>query len=491
MDRAPADADRPQPRPAAESPAGEGHRDPTHLDAGQLKTGVTGDPPVGDLAGFRRHAAADALAGLLVFLIALPLCLGIALASGFPALAGVFTAAVGALFTPWLSDSELTIKGPAAGLIVIALGCVNDFGGDGVSGGFTDADHSAYRAALAIGFVAAVLQVAFALLRLASLGERFPSAVVHGMLAAIGVIIFAKQLPIALGVLESEEPLAMLLAIPRYVADANPAVAAIGLASAAVLFAWPTVGRWAPRLGASSIGAVPAPIVAVALAVGLGALFDLGRAHEYAFAGHTHELGEQHLLQLPDRVLGLFDAIATPDWPALAQAKAWKWVVLFFAIGSIESVLSAKAVDAIDPWRRKADLNRDTLAVGVANLGATMVGGLPMISEIVRSKANVDAGARTRFANLWHGVFLLACVAFVPAALGSIPLAALAAILVSTGLRLASPAQFVHAWRDGTAPFVVFLTTLLGVLATDLLIGVAIGVALHAVLRGWRRWRLR
>lgn len=198
-------------------------------------------PPRGDRAGFIRFFSHDVVSGFLVFLIALPLCLGIAVASGFPAIAGIFTAIVGAIVTTFISDSELTIKGPAAGLIVIVLGAVETFGGDGALGGFTSADMAAYRMALAVAVVAAVLQVAFGLLRAGVLGEFFPLSAVHGMLAAIGVIIVAKQFPVMLGVEAKGEPLELLREIPHFILAMNPAIAAIGGLSLVVMFIWPAI----------------------------------------------------------------------------------------------------------------------------------------------------------------------------------------------------------------------------------------------------------
>ncbi|TWT97960.1 C4-dicarboxylic acid transporter DauA [Botrimarina colliarenosi] len=439
---------------------------------------TTNEPaPVGNAEGFTRYLRHDLLSGFLVFLIALPLCLGISLASGYPALAGIFTAIIGALVTTFISNSELTIKGPAAGLIVIAIGCINDFGGDGVIGGFTDIDHSAYQAALAVGVAAAVLQICFAIFRAGILGEFFPTAAVHGMLAAIGVIIMIKQIPTALGVTAKGEPLEMLKQIPHYVAEANPAIAAIGLVSIGIMFLWPVLKKRVPALNA-----IPAPIVVLLVSVAMGMGFDLLHEHSYTLSNHKYQLGEQYLVNMPDKVFGMFDQITYPDFGALTYPKAWKWIFMFFAIGSLESLLSSKAVDLLDPWKRKTDMNRDMLAVGVANLAAAGVGGLPMISEIVRSKANIDNGARTRFADLWHGVFLLLCVALIPTILHRIPLAALAAMLVYTGFRLAHPNEFVNAYRIGKEQLVIFVTTIVAVLATDLLMGIGIGILTKMVI---------
>lgn len=431
--------------------------------------------PRGDASGFKQYFKQDFISGLLVFLIALPLCLGISLACGYPPIAGIFTAIIGSILCTFLSDSELTIKGPAAGLIVIVVGCVEDFGGNGMTGGWVDADITAYKAALAVGVAAAVLQILFGFFRAGILGELFPSATVHGMLAAIGIIIMIKQFPIALGVIGAGgDPLEMLRETPRYFADANPAIASIGIVSLAIMFAWPFI-----RERVSFLKSIPAPLVVLLVAVPLGMGFDLLHTHSYFLSNHEYQLGEQYLVKMPDRVFGMFDDITFPEFSALKQAKAWKWVMMFFLIGTLESLLSAKAIDLLDPWKRKTDMNRDLMAVGVANLAASGLGGLPMISEIVRSKANIDNGARTRFADMWHGIFLLLCVALIPTLLHRIPLAALAAMLVYTGFRLAHPSEFLRVWRIGKEQLAIFVTTLVVVLATDLLIGVAAGVVLN------------
>jgi MFS superfamily sulfate permease-like transporter len=442
-----------------------------------MMSGETTDLPRGNADGFTRYWRQDLLSGFLVFLIALPLCLGISLASGYPPIAGIFTAIIGAVVATFISNSELTIKGPAAGLIVIAVGCIEDFGGDGMVGGWSAADLNAYQAALAVGIAAAVLQIAFGLFRAGVLGEFFPVSTVHGMLAAIGIIIIIKQIPVALGVSAGGEPLEMLREIPHYLMEANPAIAAIGTVSILIMFLWPVAGK---KL--SPLKAIPAPMVVLLVAIPMGMAFDLLHEHSYTLQGHKYQLGEQYLVHMPDRVFGMFDDATFPAFSALAEPKAWKWVFMFFAIGTLESVLSAKAIDLLDPWKRKANLDRDTVAVGVGNLLSACVGGLPMISEIVRSRANVDNGAHTRFANLWHGVFLLLCVALIPTFLHRIPLAALAAMLVYTGYRLAHPMEFVHVYRIGKEQLAIFVTTLVAVLATDLLIGIGIGILLKMII---------
>jgi MFS superfamily sulfate permease-like transporter len=434
--------------------------------------------PRGDVAGFVRYLPQDATAGFLVFLIALPLCLGISVASGFPPIAGVFTAIVGAFVTTFISNSELTIKGPAAGLIVIVLGAMQAFGY--TAGQNPVADMNAYRMTLAVGVIAGIVQVLFGLLRAGVLGDFFPTAVVHGMLAAIGVIIVLKQLPVAVGQKAAGEPLEILRELPETVSRLNPAIACIGALSLLVLFAWPYLRG---RLGLSWLKGIPGQLVVLIVAVPLGMLFGLGQDHVYDFAGHSYPLGPSFLVDVPRNLLA---AVTLPDFSLFTASATCGagvlWVVMFSLVGNLESLLSAKAIDMVDPWHRKTTLNRDLVAVGIANVAAASIGGLPMISEIVRSKANIDNGGHTRFADLWHGVFLLAFVALLPGLVCTIPLAALAAMLVYTGCRLASPNEFISIYKIGREQLAIFTSTLVGVLATDLLVGVLIGIAVKLVI---------
>lgn len=438
------------------------------------------ETPVGNLAGFTKYLKQDITSGFLVFLIALPLCLGISLACGYPAIAGIFTAIIGAILTTFISNSELTIKGPAAGLIVIAIGCIEAFGGDGAAGGFTDADMTAYRMALAVGVAAAVLQILFGLKKGGILGEFFPLSAVHGMLAAIGVIIIVKQIPVALGTQGKGEPLEMIKEIPHFFHNMNPQIALIGLVGILIMFLWPLVQK---RVNAFK--AIPAPMIVILATVPMGMSFDLMHEHSYTFHGHTYTVGESYLVTMPDRVFGMFDYITTPDFSVFTGeylVEAIKWTLMFFIIGSLESILSAKAVDVIDPWKRKTNMDKDIVAVGTANLASAFVGGLPMISEIVRSKANIDNGARTRFADMWHGIFLLICVALIPTVLHRIPLAALASMLIYTGFRLTHPTEFKHVYKIGSEQLAIFVATMVGVLATDLLIGIVIGMVVKVAI---------
>lgn len=417
----------------------------------------------------------DIVSGFLVFLIALPLCLGIAKASGFPEIAGVFTAIIGGLITPWISNSQLTIKGPAAGLIVIVLGAVTDFGftSNPQSPADVAGNFAAYRMVLAVGAAAAVLQVAFGLLRAGSLGDFFPSSAVHGLLAAIGIIIISKQLPIALGESNKGEPLELLWEIPDKLLHLNPEIAAIGFVSLLILFLFPLIKH--PLLRK-----LPVPLLVLCVAVPMAMYFDLQHEHDYTVLGHHFTVDKSFLVNVPR---SLASAITLPDFSVLANPVAWKWVVMFALIGSLESLLSAKAIDILDDQKRNTDLNRDLLAVGVGNLASSLVGGLPMISEIVRSRANIDNGAQSKFANLFHGLFLLLAVAFLASAIRMIPMASLAAMLIYTGFRLAHPREFMHVYRIGREQLVVFVGTIIAVLATDLLIGIAIGIGIELLIQ--------
>ncbi len=418
-------------------------------------------------AGSKPTLGKDFVSGFLVFLIALPLCLGIAMASGFPPVAGIMTAVVGGLVVSFLGSSRLTIKGPAAGMIVIVVGAVTELGaGDPMVG---------YKQALAVGVVAAVLQMVLALARTASAGAAMPTSVVHGMLAAIGVIIFAKQSHVALGVKpEAKEPLALLAELPHSIANANLEIAAIGVVSLLVLFLMPPLMK---KIG--KFQKVPPQLIVLVIAVSLGLYFGLDSSHYYTAFQHDYHIGPEYLVSLPGSLL---DAVAFPDFSNILSPVSIKYVMMFTLVGSIESTLSVLAVDALDPAKKPSDLNRDLLAVGAGNLVSSLIGGLPMISEIVRSKANIDAGATSKFSNFFHGLFLLLFVALLPMVLHQIPLAALAAMLVFVGTRLASPSEFKHMAHLGRDQLGVFLVTMVMTLATDLLIGVAAGLVVTLVL---------
>lgn len=453
-----------------------------------------GPLPKTGLAGLLENFRYDVIAGFLVFLIALPLCLAISRASGFPPVAGIFTAIIGAVVTTFLSNSELTIKGPAAGMIVIVLGCFTDFslqaqkdlaaaqhlqeevGHDGrivvPDSILREANLIAYRQALAVGVAAGIIQIGLGLFRSGILGEFFPISTVHGMLAAIGVIIISKQIPLLLGVpaaLSKGNPIPLLGKIPYFISIADPEISLIGVVSLLILFGLPLIkNKYVQRM--------PGPMVVLLVSIPLSLWFNLANKHNYVFAGVSHTLNPNEVLPtIPDR---LFSALITPNWNAFSQLLAWKWVLMYTVVGSLESLLSAKAIDLLDPWKRKTNLDRDLVAVGVANTLSSFVGGLPMISEIVRSRANITNGARTRYADMFHGLFLLAFVAMATQVIHLIPLTALAAMLIYTGFRLASPKEFLHVFKIGREQLVIYVSTIIGVLATDLLIGVLIGITI-------------
>lgn len=434
------------------------------------------ETPKTGLAGLAENWRADMLSGFLVFLIALPLCLGIAMASGFPPQAGIITAIVGGLLVSRINGSFVTITGPAAGLIVVVLDAVHELGGGNAQAG--------YRYALAAIVCASVIQTLMGLMKAGKMSAFFPSSAVHGMLAAIGIIIMAKQIHVMLGVKPDAESLfATIGAIPTSIRDMNPEVAIIGCLGLAILIAWSLVRNRYLKM-------IPAPILVVIFGMALAQYFDVDDEHIYLFLPDTqflphHEftIGPKFLVSIPQNFLAGF---AFPDFSLIGHKVFWQQVVTICLVGSLESLLSAAAVDKLDPYKRTSDLNRDIAAVGFGNIICGFIGGLPMIAEIVRSSANVTNGARTGWANFFHGLFLLIFVVLFPRVIHEIPLASLAALLVFTGYRLASPREFKKTLAIGWDQLCVFVITIAGVLATDLLIGVAIGIAAEFIFHFWR-----
>lgn len=422
--------------------------------------------PKDGLEGLQENWKSDMVSGFLIFLIAMPLCLAISKASGFPPIAGIYTAIIGGLLVSLFMGSRITIKGPAAGLIAISVGAVEELGkGDNMKG---------YQLTLAIIVIAAGIQILFGLFKAGKLGDFFPASAVHGMLAAIGIIIISKQLPVLFGEQgRGKEPLELLADIPYMLSNMNPEVALIGMVSLLILFSLPTFKN-------KFIRAIPAPMLVLVIAIPIGLYFDFQHEHDYSLAAiNYHIIPSNLLVQLPDTFFG---GITFPDFSEIFSLTSIKYIIMFALVGSLESILSAKAIDILDPYKRKSDLNKDTLAVGVGNLTAGFIGGLPMISEIVRSSANINNGARTRWSNFFHGLFLLGFVALAAPLIELIPNAALAAMLIYTGFRLASPREFQKTWKIGWDQLTIFITTIIVTLATDLLIGIFAGVALKFVL---------
>ncbi|MBD0404340.1 SulP family inorganic anion transporter [Flammeovirga sp. EKP202] len=406
------------------------------------------------------------ISGFLVFLIALPLCLGIAKASGFPPIAGIYTAIIGGLIVTFLSKAPLAIKGPAAGLIAIAINAVEELGGDDPILG--------YQLTLAVIVVSGVLQILMGFAKFGKMGDMFPISVIRGMLAAIGVIIISKQIHVIMGVVpEAKSPWGLLAEIPHSILHLNPKVAVIGVLSLALLFGHPHIKN-------ATIKKLPAPLLILLVAIPLGFVFNLSNEHSYSVGSFDYDINPtQFLVVLPDSFLS---GITFPDFSQLLTYTSFKYVLMFALVGSIESVLSAKAVDALDPKGRVTNLNQDLVAVGIGNTIAGLIGGLPMISEIVRSSANINAGAKGRMSNFYHGLFLFLFVLLAAAVIKTIPNAALAAMLVFTGLKLASPKEFKKINSIGLDQLLQFLTTLIVTLLTDLLVGVAAGIALKVAI---------
>ncbi len=432
-----------------------------------LVSGPT-NPPDG-WAGLRAYGRKDFTSGFLVSLLALPLCLGIAQASGFPPLAGLTTAIVGGIIGGLLSGAPLTIKGPAAGLIAIALGSLQAFDvpGHALAG---------YQTTLGAIVAAAVLQIILGKLRVGQLAAFFPGAAVHGMLAAIGLIIVAKQVHTLMGVRpQAKSPLALLAAIPEGMLHLQPQVALIGGASVLILLGWPALkSRW--------LAQIPSPVVVLAAAIPMGRYFGLADAVPSVASG-----GMAYLVELPNRLL---DGLVHPTFGGLLSWQGLKYTLMFAIVGSVESLLTVQAIDLQDPFHRRADVDKDLRAIGAGNLIAGLLGGLPMIAEVLRSSANVANGAITRWANVAHGLFLLAFLVLFKDAIHSIPLAALAAMLVLAGARLARPKHWADAWRTGKTPFAVFVVTVGLTLGIDLLVGMAAGVVVNLLMNLWQGAKL-
>jgi MFS superfamily sulfate permease-like transporter len=406
----------------------------------------------------------------------LPLCLGISLASGFPPAAGIISAMVGGLLVSRINGSHLTINGPAAGLIVVLYSAVQTLGeGDAMAG---------YRYTLGAIVIASVLQVLLGVYRAGQLSSFFPTSVVHGMLAAIGLIIIAKQSHVLLGVnLEFGSILSTIAQIPHSMLYPNHAVAFIGLSGLAILIVWPLLKH-------PTLKKIPAPLVVLITGMGLGQFFGLQHEHIHAFfldkaylANHEHLIQPQFLVDIPDQFTSLF---YFPDFSKAMTIEFWEAVIGICLIGSLETLLVTSAVDKLDPYNRTSDFDRDLAAVGMGNVVAGLLGGLPMIAEIVRSSANIESGAKTGWANFFHGLIFLAFILLFPHVIHNIPLATLAALLVYTGYRLASPKTFQHVLSVGVEQLLLFVITIIGVLATDLLIGVALGIAAKLAIQVMR-----
>ncbi len=405
--------------------------------------------PATGIKGLKEFWKSDIVSGFLVFLLALPLSLGIAKASGFPPAMGVLTAMIGGLFTTFFKVSVLTIKGPAAGLITICAGAVMEMGGD----------ENGWHIACAAIMVMAVIQVLFGFLKFGALSDSFPHSSVHGMLAAIGLIIIAKQVPVLLGVdptsYKGEGPVQLLADIPRFVLSAHWHIAVIGLLGLLIMVVF-------PLLKINFLKKVPAPMIVLLLAIPLGIVEQL-KETEPAYT----------MVKIGDFWSNVhFNA----NFEMIGTFVFWKYVIMFLFVSSLESLLTVKAVDGLDEHKRESDYNGDLKAQGAGNFIAGMLGGLPMISEVVRSSANVGFGAQTKWSNFFHGVFLLIAMLLLIPLIEMIPNAALAAMLIFAGYRLAAPKEFFKTYKIGKEQLAIFLVTIIVTLLEDLLLGIAAGI---------------
>ncbi|XZF13806.1 SulP family inorganic anion transporter [Chitinophagaceae bacterium MMS25-I14] len=401
----------------------------------------------------------DATAGLVVFLIAVPLCLGIALACGAPLISGINAGIVGGLVIGFLSKSNLSVSGPAAGLTAIVAAAITALGN--------------FEIFLCAVMVAGIFQLALGLLKAGSISNYFPSNVIEGMLAAIGIIIILKELPHAVGYDKDNMGDFFFIetsgdntfsSIFHSISFLHPGAIIVAVVSLALLILW-------QRPFFKKIQWLPGGLVAVIA----GTLVN----EALIATGSKWAIGTKHLVSLPvARSFGEYlNQYRLPDFSGFANPQVWQTGFIIAIVASIETLLCIEATDKLDPLKRFTSGNAELRAQGIGNLICGLIGGLPVTSVIVRSSANINAGGRTKVSTMIHGLLLLVCVAFIPALMNHIPLASLAAILIITGYRLCNPAVFKHMWKEGgLTQFVPFIVTVVAVVLTDLLKGVALGL---------------
>ena len=418
--------------------------------------------------------AKDLPAGLVVFLVALPLCLGIALASNAPLFSGIVAGIVGGLVVGSLSGSHTSVAGPAAGLTAIVAAQISTLG--------------SFRAMLLAVVFAGLIQIALGVARAGFIAAFFPSSVIKGLLAAIGLILILKQIPHVLGHdanpvgdlafdQRDEENTITELLVTAFEIHAGAAL--VGLVSIAVLVIW-------SRIKILERSLVPAPLVVVLLGVGLSQLV--------GGLGDGWAIQSEHFVNVPSAGEGgVGSLLETPDWGQLLNPAVYVAAFTLAIVASLETLLNLEAVDRLDPQQRRSPPDRELWAQGVGNVVSGLIGGLPLTSVIVRSSVNVNAGSKTRLSTIFHATLLLGCVLLVPKLLNMIPLASLGAILVMTGLKLASPKLVKQMWAEGKAQFLPFVVTVVAIVATDLLKGIVVGlfVALGFILHSNLRRPLR
>ncbi len=411
--------------------------------------------PLDGFAGLKENFTSDAISGFIVFLLALPLSLGIAKASEFPPIMGLITAIIGGVIVSLISGSRLTIKGPAAGLIVIVASAVADFGGG----------ETGWHLALGAIFVASLFQILFGVLKLGKLADFFPLSAIHGMLAAIGLIIIAKQIPVLLDVVptmvKGKGPIELLASIPNFIMHMDPKATLVGLVSLTIMLIWPFVNH--------PIRKIPAPLMVLMFAIPAELMLDFQHTEPaYALV---------HIGNLLDNVK------VNVSFAGFAQKGLFiKYVIMFALVGTLESLLTVKAIDMLDPFQRKSDTNKDLIAIGLGNTISAVLGGLPMISEVARSSSNINNGAKTRWANFFHGFFILTFVLLASKYIELIPNTALAAMLITVGIKLAHPREFINTFKIGKEQLAIFLTTIFFTLYEDLLVGIGAGMFLKIII---------
>lgn len=408
------------------------------------------------------YLKSDILSGMVVFLVALPLCLGIALASGAPLFAGIISGVIGGIVVGLVSNSQLSVSGPAAGLTAIIFSAKTTLG--------------SYEMLLLAVVLAGVIQIALGFLKAGMISNYFPSNVIEGMLTAIGIIIILKQLPHAIGYdvdnegdfffIEDKTGHNTISAIVDAINFTHWGAVSITLVSLTILIAWNKVSFL------KNIKAVPPALVVVIVGTLINEIFKASGSH--------FEVNQDHLVNLPmpasfDAFIGQFDS---PDFSGIYNQKVWITAATIAIVASIETLLCIEAADKMDPMRRYTNSNLELKAQGIGNILSGLLGGIPMTSVIVRTSANVNAGGRTKTATISHGVFLLFAVLTIPFLLNKIPLSCLAAILLMIGYKLASPSIFAHMWKNGIYQFAPFIITVIAVVFTDLLKGVGIGLVI-------------
>jgi len=406
----------------------------------------------------------DLIAAVSVSLIALPLSLGIALAAGAPAMSGILSAIVGGVVTTLYRGGHISVNGPAKGVIaVILLGIALMDDGSG----------QAFNYVLAAVVVSGAIQVVLGLLKLGRLADIFHSSVIHGLLAAIGIIIFAKQIHVALGTYSgSPNIIQNLVDAVVYLPKANPFVVIISLVGLLLLL-------FHSKVSYRFFHILPAPMWVIALSIPFVYFFNFFEQHTLSFFGKAYEVGPKLLLDIPDNIM---ESIMHPNFGKINTIEFWTTVLSILIITSIESLAIAKAVDKIDPYKRKTDLNKDLTGIGISTMVAGMIGGLPIIAVIIRSTVNIHNGAKTKWSNMYQGLLLLIFIVVLSPVMRQVPLCAFAILLVYTGFKLAAPAVFKQVYNQGTEQLVFFVGTMALTLYTNLLIGLLGGLLLAMVM---------